>query len=274
MKNLYKQLLLNSPKIRNSMYSLLYRFDKVTKRESKIVILCYHGIGDTSWRYGISLADLKKQISYLKKHQYSFITLSDLSLYLMSKKELPNKSVLVTIDDGYSELVDTVEYFKKQHISPALFLLANTKNPNRQELANEKSFLKAKDIQLLKKYGWEFGSHSATHANLTTLTKKALQTEIIESKQLLEKQTEYPITAFAYPRGKYNKTVLEQVKKAGYTLGLTMDDGFINTKTNTLLIPRVGIDNTHTIREFPMLFSPSVINFRKMIKQSFLGEYL
>lgn len=274
MKNILNKLLMNSPKIRNSVYRALYLLDKTQGKQSSLFVLCYHGIGRDTWRYSVPFSLLKKQIQYLKSKGYQFIKLSDLLAHLLNGKQLPEKAVVITIDDGYKELGNTCEYFKSENIYPAVFLLADTQHPNRHELANTKKFLSATDIHLLKSYGWEFGSHSATHSNLTILSEHELKKEIIDSKTFLETKTKTRIEFFAYPRGKYTPQVLAMTKKAGYKLGLTMDDGIISKKTDRLQIPRIGIDRTHTMQEFPMLFSPSVIETRKRIKESFLGRYI
>ncbi len=259
---------------RKATYQLLAAFDaKVLKQKNPIVIFSYHSIAKDDWRFSVNPADLKKQITHLQKN-YDIITLKTLEEYLAGKITITKPSAVLTFDDGYKDILTMKDFFKKHAITPALFILANTKNPNLKELGTKRQFLTKRDIQSLIKAGWEIGCHSATHANLATLSDKELKEEIITSKKSLEKNLGMTLKYFAYPRGKYNAAVVRLVQKAKYTMALTMDDGFINAESNRLTLPRVGVDRTHTFAEFGSTFSPSVVRLRKIIKLSPVGRYL
>jgi peptidoglycan/xylan/chitin deacetylase (PgdA/CDA1 family) len=260
--------------IRRAVYVSLHFVDQtLLRRSNRLFIVSYHSVAKDNERFSINPSVMKKQLSYLKKN-YEFLKLSEAEAVLQGKKELTRPSVVITIDDGYKDILTMKPYFAKLGIKPALFVLTNTKQANRQELANKREFLSKTDIKALKKAGWEIGSHSATHANLATLSAKELTEEIIISKKELETLLGTTVSYFAYPRGKYSQAVLAAVKKAKYTLGLTMDDGVaLNTK-NLLLLPRVGVDRSHSFAEFKAAFSPSVVSGRKLIKESYFGRFI
>ncbi|MGI8419903.1 MAG: polysaccharide deacetylase family protein [Candidatus Levyibacteriota bacterium] len=260
--------------IRKMVYQILGSLDQfVFHMKNPVVILSYHSVSNDDWRFSVSEKSLKKQIAYLKKH-FEIITLKKLSDHLSGKKKLTRPAVVLTFDDGYKDILKMEAYFKKNKIKPALFVLANSKNPNRQELGNKKSFLSKKEIQYLHNSGWEIGCHSATHANLARLSQKELDKEIMQAKHKMEKQLGFSIPYFAYPRGKYNANVVRLVKVANFLMGFTMDDGIIKPNRDVYTIPRVGIDSTHTFSEFINTFSPSVVRFRGLIKRSSVGRYL
>jgi len=259
---------------RRSSYVSFGFFDKLAKRKrSKLIILVYHGVGNDKWKFSVDTKTFKKQINYLKK-DYDFVNLKTAEEFVNGKKKLSKQSVVLTFDDGYKDILKLKHFLKKQNIKPALFLITDTKNVNLNEIKNKKPFLSKPEIKTLVSWGWEIGSHSNTHANLSELSAKELQDEISLSKKKLEKELGIPIRYFAYPRGKYTKNVLKYVKKAKYNLALTMDDGFINKAINPLTVPRIGIDRTHSFSEFKSSFSPSNILLRKFIKQTFVGRYL
>ncbi|MGH7204387.1 MAG: polysaccharide deacetylase family protein [Candidatus Levyibacteriota bacterium] len=260
--------------VRKIVYQTLGSIDRVIfHTKNPVVILSYHSISNDAWRFSVSEDALKKQITYLKNH-FEIITLKKLSDYLSGKKKLTRPAVILTFDDGYKDILKMESFFNKHKIKPALFVLANSKNPNRQELGNKKTFLNKKEIQHLHNAGWEIGCHSATHANLATLSQEELDKEIVQAKHKMEKQLGFSIPYFAYPRGKYNENVVRLVKVANYLMGFTMDDGIIKPNRDVYTIPRIGIDNTHTFSEFVNTFSPSVVRFRGLIKLSPVGRYL
>jgi peptidoglycan/xylan/chitin deacetylase (PgdA/CDA1 family) len=270
-----KQILISAiTTARQATYALLSTFDRtVLKKQNKIVILSYHSVAKDTWRFSVDPSVLKKQITYLQKN-FDIISLQTVHAYIQGKVEITKPSVVLTFDDGYKDILTMRDFFKKNNIKPALFLLANTKTPNWKELGTKRPFLTKREILSLHKSGWEIGCHSGTHANLATLTDKEIQQETVSAKKALETHLGIKIEYFAYPRGKYNSRVLNFIKKAKYKMALTMDDGFITTKTDLLRVPRVGVDRTHSFKEFTATFSPSVVRVRKLVKDSPVGRYL
>ncbi len=265
MKNIFSNTI---TLIRRILYICFYLLDTLSNQKTKLFILCYHGVADDTWRYSVNPETFKKQILYLIKKGYTPISLDAIIPLLKGEEKLKNNSFVVNIDDGYKDIYQLKNFFKETQITPAIFLLSDTKNANRKELTTEREFLNKNEILDLKNEGWIIGSHGATHSDFWALTDEEITKEVIDSKHILEKELNINIKYFAYPRGRYNDKILDAIKKAGYTLGLSMNDGFIDSKTNPLLIPRVGVDRTHTFSEFKSIFLPSSIRFRKFIKEN------
>lgn len=249
--------------IRKYLYRLLYFVDLKLGNKPKIFVLCYHSIS-ADWRYGVSVSEFKKQINYLKNF-YNFITPKQFELYLQSKINLTFPSVLLTFDDGYEDVLKIKSFLEIKGIKPIMFLLSDPKMVDRQELATQKKLLSDNQINSLKLACWELGSHGANHYDYWTIKSDQIQKEIVESKKILTKKFGR-IEYFAYPKGRFTPTILKRVSKAGYKLAFGMNDSFIDQKSNKFLIPRIGINQTHDFQEFKALFSPSVIQFRRVCK--------
>lgn len=254
-------------KLRYFIYKLLYLFDLATGRKNKLFILCYHSVGKNSYRFGVNLGSLKKQVEYLVKN-FTPVSMDDVADHIKGKKIITRPSFAITFDDGYEDVYKTKEFFRKLNIKPTLFLLSGIEEPERGQLNNSLPFIKDKEILSLKRVGWILGSHGNTHGDFNSLGLGSLNSEIIESKRVLEKRLKTKIKYFAYPKGVYSSEIMNLVKKAGYTLGLSMDDGVIELGINNYVVPRIGIDRSHTFAEFKATFSPSVVLFRKDIKDS------
>ncbi len=255
-------------KARKALYASMFLLDKVLilTNKNKIVILCYHSISKDRWRFAVPFDVLKAQIEYLRKH-YDFISLDDVYKYINRQKKIERKSVVITFDDGYKDVYETKDYFKKLGIRPILFVLADSQKPNRKELDNMKPLLSKKEVLTLQKSGWEIGSHSATHANLLHISQKDIDYEIVQSKKKLEKELNCKINYFAYPKGYFSLPAQRAVKKAGFKMGLSLVDELITLSTNPLLVPRVGVDGTHSFIEFKAAFLTSGIYMRKILRK-------
>ncbi len=256
--------------IRKNVYLLLGSIIK--KQRNDVIILCYHSIARDDWRFSVDFADFKQQIEYLITIRKP-ITLEDLENYLNGKKDINSPSFIITFDDGYKNILQTVSFFQKNNIQPTLFLLGDTKNADRYEMNNNLDFLTVDEISLLQQSGWTLGVHSATHADFHSLNENSMQKEIVDSKKNLEIELNTEMKYFSYPKGAYSQSIINLIKKSNYRLAVSMDDGFINKKTNKFLIPRIGIDKTHSFEEFKVLFSPLVIWFRGFMKQTPIKKY-
>jgi len=253
--------------VRNLVYKAFFTFDQLLGRKNKITVFCYHSISNDSWRYGVSAQSFKEQMNYLLSLGYSSISSNDLFEFVTGKKKITSPSFVVHFDDGYKDIMTVSEFIKEKNIKPTVFLLADTKSPNRKELDNAYDFLTDKEIKLLIKDGWEIGSHSKSHLYLANREEATLKKEISGSKKALEKRFKQPIRYFAYPKGGYDKKALTKTYSSGYNLSFSMDDGVISLSSDVMRLPRVGVDRTHGLSQFITTFSPSVITFRGFVKK-------
>ena len=68
-----------------------------------MAVLLYHHVvpKDADTSSIISLSDFESQMEYLYKHGYYTASLKELEEFLYDEKELPEKTVIITFDDGY-----------------------------------------------------------------------------------------------------------------------------------------------------------------------------
>ena len=265
MKKIISKTLASS---RRLVYRSLAIYDQYFGNENKVVIFCFHSISNDSWKYSVSKTTFIKQIDYLVESGYKPVSLTNVFGLLDGRVILPEKSFVICFDDGYQNILNVREYLNKKNIKPVVFVLADTKNADKAQLRSKYAFLNKSDLFVLMKDGWEIGCHSATHADFFKLTNRSVKSEIISSKMMLEKSLGKTVNYFAYPKGRYNKKIIDAVKSAGYKLAFSMDDGLITKETNFLAVPRVGVDSSHSLEEFKSIFTPSALVFRKLFKST------
>lgn len=108
--------------------------------------------------------------------------------------------------------------------------------PYREQYSN---FMTWQQLKELSQAGFEMGSHSLNHSNLTTLPSIDIVRELTESKDLIELWTKSTINKFSYPYGAYTEKVMKIVKQYySYAYGLTPPE--IQTNWN---IPRKTVIN-------------------------------
>lgn len=106
------------------------------------------------------------------------------------------------------------------------------------------------ELRQLQDDGLKVESHTLSHRKLTTLSDEEVQSELVDSKRVLEQQLQTKVSAIAYPQGYCNENVWRQAVKAGYKVGFTTERFLCSTPIEGLdlmRIPRVGLNGT-TVR--------------------------
>ena len=235
-------------------------------REPRMILLCYHSISDDAWRFSVSEEMFKRQVLWLKNNGYVFLTLQSVYDIVKGQLAMPQKAVALMFDDGYRDIMTIKDWLKREDIPASVFVLSDPRNAAQSEVCQGKLFLTKEDIGELMRLGWEIGNHSATHADFSKLTDDDIIREIHDAKQSLDTMLGIDTRWFAYPKGYYSPKVVDAVREAGYSLAFTMDDNSIDTSVDTMLIPRIGVDNSHTMSDFRGMISPAAVTFRKCVK--------
>lgn len=230
------------------------------------VILCYHSISDDGWRFSVTLEHFKKQVEFLLETRQA-ISAHDVLEYTAGRTHFSKPTFLICFDDGYKDILSTKDFLQSKGIKPIVFLLSDPEKVDRKELDTLRPLLNHSDVRECIDAGWTLGSHGATHPDFSSLSIDTIRREVVESKKILETTYGQSISYFAYPKGKYTSHIMRAVQSAGYTLGFSMDQGFVNTRSNQFALPRIGVDGSHSFGEFKSLLSPTVVSFKSHCKK-------
>jgi len=118
-------------------------------------------------------------------------------------------------DDGHRCDLRLARMLKEYGLS-ATFYVA----PKNQEFAKQ-DLLTSQEIRDLS-HDFEIGAHSMTHRRLPTISAQQAETEIVDSKAVLEQITGKEVKTFCYPGGAYTQLHVQLVKDAGYRYARTV----------------------------------------------------
>ena len=190
------------------------------------------------------------QMWILKALGYKGLCISKLRPYLEGKKT--GKVIGITFDDGYqNNLINAAPILRKYNFTATCYLVSrrigsyNTwdidKGIPKRPLMNQL------EVKEWINFGLDIGAHSQTHTLLEDLSEQEFQDEIFNCKVDLEEMFNISITDFCYPFGRFNETLIDMVKEAGYITATTMIRGRASTQSNKLKLPRIPINyNTLT----------------------------
>ncbi|PKM58046.1 MAG: hypothetical protein CVU98_03010 [Firmicutes bacterium HGW-Firmicutes-3] len=194
-----------------------------------IMVVMYHGIKDNP-PYHRSKEDFIRDLQYLYDNNYYLISMKD---YLSQKIDVPlaKTPIVLTFDDGLSSTfalienevdsesaIGILEMFVKEHDdfgkAATLFIHATKQNFQGDGNASQR-------LEWLVENGYEIGNHSATHADLSKLSKDALIKEIGQVDYFLKALLpEYNMLAITYPYGKRPEASLIQILEYGQYEGV------------------------------------------------------
>ena len=72
------------------------------------------------------------------------------------------------------------------------------------------------DLRAMTGDGFEIGAHGVSHRTLQGLPEAEIESEVRDSKAAIEAMVGREVGVFCYPRGRYDSSVLKQVRAAGY----------------------------------------------------------
>lgn len=198
--------------------------EQVTKPSTTYIpILMYHSIIDDitteSESSHVEAQLFDKQMAALIQHGYTTINFLDLKNYTEGLVRLPEKPILITMDDGYINNYEIAfPIYKKYNIQATLFVSAfyvpdeNTERHFSWKAAREMEESGLIDIQ----------SHGYNHTPFTTLSQKDILYQASLSKGIIESHLgKRDVSVLAYPQFRHNWHSISLLKKLDFDFQIT-----------------------------------------------------
>lgn len=205
----------------------------------QVPILMYHYIRNAEnesqlgKNLSVSPQSFSEQLDWLKNNNFETVNMKDISdpeKTAMSKIAYDKKKpIVLTFDDGYLDAYTNAYSILKEHNMTATFYII-------RDYVGSSEYMTQSQIDELKNSGFEIGSHTLSHPDLTKTDLVDAQEQITNSK--------LSATSFCYPSGRYDATTIKLVKDAGYETAVTTKFGIADNNLNLLELPRVRVENT------------------------------
>ncbi len=210
-----------------------------------IPILLYHriAISPINSQYYVPPEQFEMQMKLLHDWEYTVIPIELLVKAIRQGASLPPRPIVITFDDGDISVYQTAWPIMQAYgFTGVTYIVGNYMGTD--------GYMSAAQIQELAKDGWEVGSHSRSHRDLTQLEPAVQREEIVQARKHLQEKLGLPVESFAYPFGLINSAVVDYTKFAGFTsamgLGFTSDQG----KSNLFWLQRRDVQGGYDIKQF------------------------
>ncbi len=206
-------------------------------------ILMYHHVSpENPGRYNVNPENFENQMKRLKELGYTSITTSLLIEAVLNGAEMPERPIVITFDDGQQSVFEyAFPIMEKYDFIGNVYIVSS--------YLEVVDFMGKAELLELNDAGWEVGSHSASHADLT-VDGIDLGRELGISKNTLEKVLGIKITTLAYPFGTVNERVVNKAFKYGYFGALGVAEGFSHTRNSIFYLNRIEIFESFDLTDF------------------------
>lgn len=249
---------------------------------SYLPVLTFHMIDDKPSVLSYSPELFKRFMDKLHRRGYRTINLTDAVEILSKGRPFPEKSFVLTFDDGYSSVFnEAFPILEKYGMSATVFLAvggSNVSGPNNRLLSlNGTEMLLWREIRDMRDGGIDFGSHTLTHPDMTRLDRTGIEYEIRKSKEIIEDYLGKAVSSFAYPYGKYDKKSIE-ITQRYFNCACSAELGLLTKESNPYALERVDTYYLRSEKLFGLMFTdlfPLYIllrNIPRRIKRSVDGR--
>ena len=219
----------------------------------RVPVIMYHSIGYSDDPYTITPETFEEHLRAIRDNGYTPVPLQELVDYVDKDQNLPDKPMVITFDDGYTDnYTYAFPLLKKYNCRATIFVIGssvgkstykNTANP----ITPHFDYNMAREMNLSKLVSIQSHTHDMHQAEQYELTDKvrenvlplegeafmdyirSVKEDFVESKSKLEGQIGSPVIALAYPSGRYNAFTESVVRNLGIrvTVSTTIGTNYI-----------------------------------------------
>ncbi|MGN1266604.1 MAG: polysaccharide deacetylase family protein [Dorea sp.] len=190
----------------------------------------------------IEVHALEEELKYLAENEYYFPTWEEVRQFVDGELLLPEKSVVLTFDDGAKSFLELGAPLFDKYKIPVTSFLITSKDGEKKVSKYESDFV-------------TFQSHSDNmHRGGGNIGHGGIFPVMEHTEAIADLKKSINICkngdAFAYPYGDYTDSCVEAVKDAGFICAVTTEYGRTNPGDNPLLLPRVRMLEGQSLESF------------------------
>lgn len=236
-----------------------------------IPIFMYHHVNpNRDDMVTVSPDTFEAHLQHIRHAGYKTLSLDDVVSFLSEGGQAPEKSLVLTFDDGYLDnYIYAFPLLKRYGLKATIFAVtgwldaATEKGVDRDALLEEykrkpathdeaKKAIERGDVHRII-MDWtmaremqeagvcEFYSHTLTHRNCDALGEDELKAELKGSRDAVERNLNRPCPYLCWPRGRFSQAAVATAKEAGYTGLLTTQLGVVKKGEDPFTLKRIPI---------------------------------
>ncbi len=213
----------------------------------RLPVLMYHHVGPERGLgpHTVGTEEFARQMEWLRNAGFESVSPAQWRAWCEDGRQLPAKPVILTFDDGFSDLEQhAFPVLERLGLTATVFLvtreIGGTNEWDRVKGMRETRLLDADQIRNWVRRGIEFGAHTRTHRDLSKCDGDELVQEIVGSADDLESLTGARPSSFAYPYGIFTPEA-KAIVAATYSTGFSVENGRSHLGTDYYMLKRTMV---------------------------------
>lgn len=244
-------------------------------RRPRALCLMYHRLASRrEWEairgvdrnYTVPVEELERQIAYLKKRGYRFLTADEAHRLARREWELEQPAVALTFDDGCVSVFESAMPVLRRHgVCATAFV---TTDPASYVFGYGQRRMSDEELRALDAAGIPCESHAVTHRPLVQLSDEEIRAELTASRMELERVLGREVKLLSAPGNWIDERVVRLAKEAGYEGIWISEPGSVRPGSNVFGLPRLNIDGALTLAQFAALLTPWGVAQRYLVYEA------
>lgn len=270
------------------IYFLTFSYNKELAQANQIeipVLMYHHFDANYTSSTTIKPSSFKEQLIALKNNGYQTISIKELHDFYYNQTPLPEKPILITMDDGYmSNYTYAYPHLKALDMKATIFVIAGRLIHEGEEdpySIERLTWEKAKEMYesgLIDIQSHTLNLHHKTETTLSTKERSTLvspnklrggfetmeayksrvSNDLTQSISLIEEKIGNNVIAFTYPYGDFSNESETIVKESGFKFSFTVKPGINTENSSPFLLKRINVPHgvsgealLHSIKHAP-----------------------
>ena len=220
----------------------------------------YHRFNESKYpSTNIQMNIFEEQVNIIKKSGYKFLNPNN--FHKIYDKEKLEKTILLSIDDGYDSFYQHAWPYLKNNQIPFLIFIST-------EAVGKKGYMGWKEIKEIEKYDYvTIGNHSHSHDYLVNFSYDEFKKDIEKSIKIFEDNLGYNPKFFSYPFGEWDLTQKKFISK-NFDFGFGQHSGVIDLNKDKYELPRFPINEKYgDLERFKFIVELLPLQYKKVYPQ-------
>ncbi|WP_231879564.1 polysaccharide deacetylase family protein [Methylomonas koyamae] len=217
--------------------------------------------------YSIKSQVFAKHLKYLQQNGWTTVLFKDLD----KAQSLPEKSVVLTFDDGYkNNFQGAFLPLAERGMKASWFITTDCIGGHAHwlgKISRQTQMLDAAQLLEMHSAGMEIASHTCSHPDLSLLSYDQQLAEFETAKKVLENLLCTPVTSLAYPFGRFNADSIAAADRSGYSRACTTRPGWFGSENNPFLVRRIAIfsNDSASVLARKLAYADNDVSWRKIV---------
>lgn len=206
------------------------------------VAVMYQRFGESGFpATNITLEQFDAHIAELTSGAYRVLPLSSVVSALQEGRALPDRSVVLTIDDAYLSVFNEAwPRLKAANLPFTLFVSTDAVDRKYPDFMTWDQLR-----QLAADPNVTIGLHGSKHGHMIEAEPEANSAKIRKSAARLQDELGFSATLFAYPYGEYSAELVEVAREAGFEAAVGQQSGAIGRTEDLFTLPRFPLSEVY-----------------------------